>query len=1594
MIDLKNIIINTPTEALEKVIAPFIEEQFPSFMRRDYRKLVMFIKAYYEWMDKQGNPGSVVSNLSSVYDIDRSLEEYYSHFKNTYLDGFPDVLATNTSGRKPNKNTLLKQIRDFYGNKGTENAYKFLFRVLYDSDVDFYYPKEDVLKTSDGRWIEKVSLKTTSSNGSTLFSAKGQSVYQYIGNQLVASAEVDSVVQYNQDGYEITEFFLNNLVGNFVSTVPVTFIVDGQQYQETVFSVLSDFFIQTPGSDFRVGDEIYITDDKGTGFSAFIEQTGLGGTIKKIGVKNSGINYFNTVTVSFISQTGNLSSAVVFARPTAVTRYPGYYSNNSGKLSSTKKIQDGHYYQDFSYELKSAVSLDTYFSVLKDLIHPAGMRMFGSILVNDALQNTPNTSAQGTFFRDPIIGNYTPYTSGTTLDLRANGLTGGGGWCGAEGDLYPLGYNPYIGSTSEVGPSGKTAPLGTLFYGTSLGYTYCIVPEGGKTAHDPLGAPLGSTTAWFNGKETALTPEGMRGLVLWLKPENIGVCGAVANGASVDVWRDASPSRNHAVPPTWDKWNGVSDIWTNASATAWTRSVHDATNPITKLSFLLNGKCGGFTTDRLFMAGLNSDPATNASFTSIDYAIYSYGPFLGGLASRRLIAYESNKQGPDLVTASADSSFHDNTVCEIEYAEPNIVYRVNGVSYRTVYAGYGLTFYADTSGYSGAGTSIKILEMSYKGTPVVPSWVVTGSGITVENYAGLTVDKLRPTLQTAAAGGATGISFNGGLVFSPQTTYGGISLAQGISMGFTAAGSSAEKLMNGQHMYLKRPLKITDDADIFIVYKTTLEGVSYGYGLLASRNSNAIGNNLRMDSVLFSRSYNSLDRNPSVQNSSYYSVLPNGTLFYPGASLPPAGLVGFRPQGDTDGALQNFIAYDPHVSGVCMGICVGEARRDSSNRIESFLNGDIATNQSPTTGRSIISLTAPQSDNFIVTKNLVYSFDPGKTACLDKFVLSKNKNLLDPYPLTETSIDVLAPLSPSMFRRDGTTVVPAVTRVTQDGGENLGSDEVYEFIPSSSKNVYINTPSAWRNASLLSTTWTFTATIRKEDGSAITSANVYIYGLGSNDSAAGTIENLGNGWYKVTRTKTGTTPTNVTLVGLTGLADGVKYRIGRIGLYPFPATSDISGVGLRSSYPTGYTRYGTALNNEVGYRNGPWGKQQIVWEALNFSTINTNASFNGNGGFYAPAVPIDSTKLYRFSVWVNRAVAGNGNVYFGNNESSYQRSNGSSTTNPYFSSNGSTSLPYDGKQNQWVLLVGHIHPSGSASGANHPNSGFYTVGSGTTYASLSEGDKIWQSGTSSTVLRTFLYGSSIPGTLVYFAQPRIDLIDGNEVSIEELTDNIPNTVYDLSASGNISEVYDYVGYSSSDGNGSAVFDAKGGLITSKNGLNLGDSGNSTWEAWIKPALGNITAKTNYMYMGAGGRPFFNAPSGDRRASWILRLGTTTYGINSPVGSVPAGVWSNVVCVAQYDGSYTTMKMYINGNLVESQKFSGKQTYDVSNPFLTIGDRRPAQNQSDYPGRRSVDGLGFNWGYEGSVSCVRVYSRALNDLEIRQNFNSLRNRFGV
>jgi hypothetical protein len=60
----------------------------------------------------------------------------------------------------------------------------------------------------------------------------------------------------------------------------------------------------------------------------------------------------------------------------AVARYPGYYRTSDGFISDEMYIQDGKYYQAFSYVIRVEEELRKYADIIKALVHPAGMKMF------------------------------------------------------------------------------------------------------------------------------------------------------------------------------------------------------------------------------------------------------------------------------------------------------------------------------------------------------------------------------------------------------------------------------------------------------------------------------------------------------------------------------------------------------------------------------------------------------------------------------------------------------------------------------------------------------------------------------------------------------------------------------------------------------------------------------------------------------------------------------------------------------------------------------------------------------------------------------------------------------------------------------------------------------------------------------------------------------------------------------------------------------------------------------------------------------------------------------------------------------------------
>ena len=149
-----------------------IPSQLPEFIRDnpDYENFVLFLQAYYEWMELPNTSNSLVTtattqqgvthaakNLLEYRDIDETIDTFTSHFYNEFISYFPNEILAD-------KDKVIKLAKQLYQAKGTPASFQFFFRTLYNSDVDFFYTKDAVLKASAGKWYISKSLKLGSSD--------------------------------------------------------------------------------------------------------------------------------------------------------------------------------------------------------------------------------------------------------------------------------------------------------------------------------------------------------------------------------------------------------------------------------------------------------------------------------------------------------------------------------------------------------------------------------------------------------------------------------------------------------------------------------------------------------------------------------------------------------------------------------------------------------------------------------------------------------------------------------------------------------------------------------------------------------------------------------------------------------------------------------------------------------------------------------------------------------------------------------------------------------------------------------------------------------------------------------------------------------------------------------------------------------------------------------------------------------------------------------------------------------------------------------------------------------------------------------------
>lgn len=497
--------------------------------------MVAFLSLYYEWLDQDESGFRSPKKLASAIDVDHTLDQFVDQFKQEYLLDFPEKLAISETTKKPvDPIKLLKNIKGFYNAKGTEKTYEFLFRILFDTTIEFYYPKNDILKLSDGKWILSRSIKLTNNLGNTIFDSVGKTIYQKNSDgSIIASARVLDASSYRIGTNDITELFLGNINGTFISGYNGIEFQDSKginRKESRVFSVLGKIQITNGGSGYRVGDKVVITpaaNDTGIKASARVSEVDANGKVKKIFVNNFGLNYKTPPTITIESEFGKDFAAT--ATVSGISEYEGYYANNDGRLSTNKVIQDNHYYQNYSYLILTEVTIDRYKDILKRLLNPAGLAFFGKVQLKRCAVASLDNSSELLSYEVPLIGNYAPYTLLTYDDLApwfTNTTTG-----------LIVGYDPVVHDPLIIG---------SLDLNNDGAISSGDIPEmeargiNPFKAHKLIGNPVSYDRNFINPLSALTTPEFKKSVPFWIiyQHPNRKVRGSVVARIPYDLKND------------------------------------------------------------------------------------------------------------------------------------------------------------------------------------------------------------------------------------------------------------------------------------------------------------------------------------------------------------------------------------------------------------------------------------------------------------------------------------------------------------------------------------------------------------------------------------------------------------------------------------------------------------------------------------------------------------------------------------------------------------------------------------------------------------------------------------------------------------------------------------------------------------------------------------------------------------------------------------------------------------------------------------------------------------------------------------------------
>lgn len=162
------------------------------------------------------------------------------------------------------------------------------------------------------------------------------------------------------------------------------------------------------------GDEITITTDFGYFGSTIIEDIDENGSIRNIKYVSSSVAVDPYSDLEFHTTESYGDGLKIKPIIGVLREIPGYYKNQDSHISSNMFIQDSFFYQDYSYQIVTQVDIPRYEDIVKDILHPAGTKMFGKVTNFNLLKTIIGAVQEdsGSFIANNIFMLFSVYTMG------------------------------------------------------------------------------------------------------------------------------------------------------------------------------------------------------------------------------------------------------------------------------------------------------------------------------------------------------------------------------------------------------------------------------------------------------------------------------------------------------------------------------------------------------------------------------------------------------------------------------------------------------------------------------------------------------------------------------------------------------------------------------------------------------------------------------------------------------------------------------------------------------------------------------------------------------------------------------------------------------------------------------------------------------------------------------------------------------------------------------------------------------------------------------------------------------------------------------